>query len=156
MHETLPHHSYSVSAEKHNRSKVSSWSIDNPNPCDAKVTVVDEWHLSNGDLETREQTIITFNLEDVDPHSVGAHVQPPPWDKRRQDIEVFAETTDERPRISCNSSEKMKDGTDFCVFDVSEFRLSFTFESFDSDYAKRFAKALGHAVELCGGKPSAF
>ncbi|MFZ0590114.1 MAG: hypothetical protein WAM39_06510 [Bryobacteraceae bacterium] len=26
----------------------------------------------------------------------------------------------------------------------------------DANYAKRFAKALKHAVELCGGKPSRF
>jgi hypothetical protein len=81
----------------------------------------------------------TFNLRDIDPQSIRVLNNPPLGDvaevkfSTRNNVEALVYT-----------------GNTIGKSDNSEFTMD------DLAYAGRFTEAFRHAVELCGGKPSAF
>jgi hypothetical protein len=83
-----------------------------------------------------------FSLADIDRMSVTID-----HDSTFKDfVGVYIYTTNDRDKILHTSNSLPADG-----LMVNEYYF-FT----PSEYAPRFAKALKHAVQLCGGKPSAF
>ena len=84
---------------------------------------------------------ITFNLGDLDPNAVEANAS------RLVPSEgsVLIQTTDNRSLIEETFSSSGPSKFDF---------QAFWFES--PSYAQRFARAMKHAITLCGGKPSTF
>ena len=84
-----------------------------------------------------------FSLKDLDPKSVAV-VKDKPFQNA-----VLVETT--------NSEKKVTESFIMPGSKTEESKHTWVELVFDSeDSAKRFAKALKHAVQLCGGKPSAF
>ena len=85
-----------------------------------------------------------FSLKDLDPNSV-ASVKDNPFENA-----VAVETT--------NSEKKVTESLTLPGGKAEErnkhTRVELVFDN--GDNARRFAKALKHAIQLCGGKPSAF
>jgi len=96
----------------------------------------------------------TFSLSDIDPKSV--HIDDSAYEDLRGRVVVLS-TTDDKKAIHCQTINR-NPGKDYgkdagCVpalDDTEQLRFA------TAEYAERFAKALKHAVGLCGGKPSAF
>jgi hypothetical protein len=93
-----------------------------------------------------------FALSDFDPYTVKTDTGD---SDLRGHIVVFS-TTNDKKLIHCSSitlNGKDAGQPSECVpalDDTEQLRFSST------DYTERFAKALRHAIKLCGGKPSAF
>ncbi len=113
-----------------------------------------------------------FNLRDIDPSSskirVGSHL----GDFACED---YTEEQKNAQEISCDHAEldfKTRNETGFIAEDWHSVFVKLTgpdhisdkrdktnsayFVFNDPEYAKRFANAFRHAIELCGGKPSPF
>jgi len=127
-----------------------------------------------------EHEVDKFDLGDINPESVhieDACGQIKPWNcEDQQGKYVSFKTSNAKPKIheeSSTSSRKSTHGFDmnleekckqgnksYCdepehkeaPLDTTQLMVGFT----TPEYAKRFEKAFRHAVELCGGKPSAF
>ena len=86
-------------------------------------------------------------MKSLDPNSVNI-VKDKPFE-----IAVFAETTNSAKLVAETYSPA--DGKK-SILDTLSMQTWIELVFADKDYANRFAKALGHAIHLCGGKPSAF
>ncbi|HEU0046775.1 MAG TPA: hypothetical protein VFQ43_04090 [Nitrososphaera sp.] len=102
---------------------------------------------------------LVFNLADIDPSTIKTN--PPQgsfgplhtntYHKNVPFMKVVFKTTNEKEVI-----RKVVQGATR-AYDSSEIDPAWWDSlAFDLDYAPRFVHALKHAVELCGGKPSAF
>ena len=112
--------------------------------CDATV----RWSISLDykDLGTYTHRV---SLKNLDPNSVSV-IKDRPFD-----IAVMVETTNSERLVA----EEFFPPKDKQTTSVPREPKTQTFVELvfpDQDYANRFAKALRHAIHLCGGKPSAF
>jgi len=83
----------------------------------------------------------TFNLRDIDPQSVRVLNKPMTVDEDGVQVKFSTRNNIEALTYSGNITGKSNN---------SEWSVN------DETYARHFADAFRHAVELCGGKPSAF
>ena len=111
------------------------------NSSDCTVTITDRWKDKETKKMAKRDTVIDLSL--IDPDSIKAYVDNViPGDKDQGDVVLV--TTDDKKNIVEKSTGKP-------YYTEREF-ISFI----GIEYAERFAKALKHAVALCGGKPSTF
>jgi hypothetical protein len=95
--------------------------------------------VTTSDIKTDHGLHETFNLRDIDSDSIKvAKAEHPPYGPQVQ----FA-ARDNAQALAYTGNIKDKGAR-------SEFMMD------NADYAERFATALRHAVELCGGRPSKF
>jgi hypothetical protein len=98
-----------------------------------------------------------FHLGTIDPDSVKVVTddaqknKPEGWKLTN----VHLAAMDNRPTIFASASEWKKSKKMPKTLQLATF-TDFDFQFRDREQAERFAKALKHAVTLCGGKPSAF
>lgn len=116
------------------------------------------------------EDLYRFNLGDVDPQSIKintyAHSGGSPCDNYVPDVQVELNCDHAEITFVARSESPLIEETSRTIFpklqgDQHELHYKSKtseayFEVDDLDYAKRFAKALRYAVELCGGKPSTF
>jgi hypothetical protein len=172
MRDTSANHAYHFDDERpdnlFHETATLHWLFGNPGQCDIKA-IVDDRRLFK-DSVYEDETTLTFNLRDVDPKSVRVE-----HDVRRVGVGgatfgrtgwVFFASTNELPKIACETVVKTPPlGWGSTPFPTHGMRLEcpafysgppssayFQFET--THYAQRFAKALGHVVELCDGKSS--
>ena len=98
-----------------------------------------------------------FHLGTVDPESVKVVIDDHQKDKPEgwKLINVHLAATDNKSVIwmsASNWEESKKVPESLQLSSLPDFNFQFR----DKEQAERFAKALKHAVVLCGGKPSAF
>jgi hypothetical protein len=174
MRDTSANHAYHFDDERPDNlfhdTATLHWSFGNPAQCDIKATVDDRRLLTDRVYE--DETTLTFNLRNIDPESVRVED-----DVRRVGVSgakfgrtgwVFFKSKNEVPTIACETVVKTPPGgwgsnpfpTRDMTLECPAFypgppsSAYFQFEM--PGYAKRFAKALRHAVELCEGKSSPF
>jgi predicted nucleotidyltransferase len=94
-----------------------------------------------------EDGIYTFSLSDVDPASVVVSGRSVTFETRGQAPLILEDFDTVYPTLQGNEHEIKGRRKTF----VAEFFVDDVFE-----YGERLAKALRHAVQLCGGKPSPF
>jgi hypothetical protein len=98
-----------------------------------------------------------FHLGTIDPDSVRVVTdsaqkgKPEGWKLTN----VHLAATDNRSTIWASASEWKESKNVPKALQLSTF-TDFDFQFRDKEQAERFAKALKHAISLCGGKPSAF
>ncbi len=125
---------------------------------------------ANEHLEMCSSFLYRFSLGDIDPQSIKISSYSHRGGFRcedyeaaiRQDLncdhaEIGFSTRSEAPLIDEESHAVFPNlqGKDHESHGKSKASRAF-FEVDDLEYTKRFANALRHAVELCGGKPSSF
>jgi hypothetical protein len=108
-------------------------------------------------------SIVKFNLGDIDPKTIRAE-EPYGWfgslGKRtfhanKEQVNVCVATTDSILTITISFPFSLSG--DHELFKIHELCWpTNNFVTVEPEYAPRFVKALTHAVELCGGKSSAF
>jgi hypothetical protein len=114
--------------------------------------------IDNGD-DKKDDSLMEFQLRDIDPKSIRAE------EPRRQtfrdiewqEVDVCMTTTNSEDKVLLwyVDAPSFKDGHQpYKVHDACGFLNHFV--TVKPEYAPRFVNALKHAVELCGGKPSAF
>jgi hypothetical protein len=163
MKDTAPSHIGYLSTEIENGTWRLHWEYGNPSQCDIKATVTSHEVAREDGSVYEDDTVFIFNLNDIDPKSVSVTHVP---GVLGPETGIMFETKNELPNIACKTVIKTKgedygktmreaDGKDRCNWGMaSSSYVGFDFQSIS--YAKRFARALRHAVELCGGKPSPF
>lgn len=137
-------HLASVSAGAVNTTLTSTISYDG-----CKMTIHSEGYSKSG-LDLNGTETDTFNLFDIDPQTIALKVFDSRFPNSWQD--------DCSTVISCDGAWIAFEARNEAAT-IRRGDKSYSFSdlvSNDVDYAKRFAKALRHAVELCGGKPSKF
>jgi hypothetical protein len=98
-----------------------------------------------GDDEKASTTM--FSLADIDPTSIKAYSG---YKGESENFPLVSfETTNAQDKISPSGESTCNYRFDFCV---SNWQVNI--DTYGN--AQRFAKAMKHAVELCGGKPSTF
>ena len=85
-------------------------------------------------------------MKNLDPNSVKL-VKDRPFE-----IAVLAETTNNEKLITQTFTPSKESSLRTSTYTQAFVELVFS----SQEYANRFAKALRHAIRLCGGKPSAF
>ncbi len=122
--------------QRHDRSRFESQG------CSATVT----WLI---DLNTRDSGKYTYrlSLKDLDPGSV-VPVKDPPFE-----VAVHVDTTNNVKKI-VEAFTPPEGKTWDKHFDEPQSWVELVFDS--ADHAKRFVNAFKHAIQLCGGRPSAF
>jgi hypothetical protein len=101
-------------------------------------------------IGTSDPTPATYSLSDLDPKSIKAYsgykgeAEPVPF--------VSFETTNSQRKISLAGHACAKGLTEVVDRCVTSWQVNFV----EYDAAVRFAKAMHHAVTLCGGKVSTF
>ena len=125
------------------------------NGCSVKVTkdtVLTDFAVN--DYHTRY--IETFNLSDIDPKTVlTTDVGSGIW--RQRDTAVTFSTTNDKKTIHCSAivtEQGAKFGKDAGCMPADDSDELMRFGT--SEYARRFVKAMRHAVTVCGGKASTF
>jgi hypothetical protein len=134
-----------------------------------QMTVIENYDMTGdyfvgGRSEFAYEERDTFNLADIDPTTVKVPDNNPYREELNgKVINLF--TVNNRGAIKCqvktaidldregNPDKDLKSSADRCVgapYNNEEFRFQ------THEYAVRFAKALRHAVTLCGGKASTF
>jgi hypothetical protein len=110
--------------------------------CDATI----RWSIT---FDYQDFGTYTFrvSLKNLDPNSVTV-VKDKPFE-----IGVHAETTNSAKLVTETFSSPKGDES---ILRTPSTRTWVELVFADQDYANRFAKALRHAIHLCGGKPSAF
>jgi len=98
-----------------------------------------------------------FHLGMIDPDSVKAVTDDAQKDKPEgwRLTKVHLATTDNKSTIWASASDWKESKKVPKSLQLAAF-TDFDFQFRDREQAERFAKALKHAVTLCGGKPSAF
>ena len=98
-----------------------------------------------------------FHLSRMDPNSVMAVI--PEWEKSKPEnkrmINVHVAATDNDSVIWASASNWKESKKVPKILQLSTM-TDFDFQFRDKEQAERFAKALKHAVNLCGGKASSF
>jgi hypothetical protein len=129
---------------------IKSFSYDG---CRVKVVkVIDTFDpvLFGGDHYVAEYTD-EFNLADFDPNTVDSNTGDADLAGR---IVVFSTTNDKKlihcSSVTLNGGQRKPTACIPAVDDTEQLRFS------SKEYTERFAKALRHAIKLCGGKPSTF
>jgi hypothetical protein len=122
-------------------------------PCriyvESEITV--ELHTSqDGDYPFEYQ----FHLGTIDPDSVRV-VTNENQKAYEKSTTVHLATTNNRRTIFASASEWKESKKVPKSLQIADF-TDFDFHFRDKEQAERFAKALKHAITLCGGKPSAF
>jgi hypothetical protein len=97
--------------------------------------------------EMFEKVVYTFNLSDIDPASVVVSGRSVTFETHNQAPLIFEEADRVYPKLKGNEHEVRNKRETF----VAEFVVDDV-----SGYGERFAKALRHAVVLCGGEASPF
>jgi len=117
------------------------------NACEMKITT----HTTGGGVGKHSDLIDTMNLKDLDPHTIvvlpaakkyGGMACPLEGDC--DEATVAVSTRDSKSLIH-SELDSIKDSHEQATILVT-----------DVSYAKRLTHALARAIELCGGKPSAF
>ncbi len=115
-----------------------SGAVFDGNGCSAKIT----WLFNDNPDQT-----FSFSFTDLDPNSarsVQTIISPPAAYNMWRATAVTTNNAKKVEVYSYRTKEREQD----TVIEGIPFR--------NSDAADRFAKALHHAIDLCGGKPSAF
>jgi hypothetical protein len=89
----------------------------------------------------------SFSLSDLDPNTAKAHqtvVSPPALQNMWR---ATAVTTNNLQKVKVYNYHNQQNSQDTVIEGIPFY---------SSEDAERFAKALRHAIELCGGNPSAF
>lgn len=102
-------------------------------------------------MGTSDPTPTTYSLSDLDPNSIHAYL-----DKDESEADTMAhvsfETTNSQRKISLDGGACAKGLTEVVDHCATSWQVNFK----EYDAAVRFAKAMHHAVTLCGGKASTF
>ena len=133
MHDFLPEHAGDFSLLQESTWR-TSYTMESKG---CEVTITDFEERKNSPTLHDYKEVFQLSLSDIDPNTVKA-------DKQSSLTFVEAATRDKRTLI-----HEWEDGKDY-----PQWRLHLSFR--DPDDATRFAKAMKHAVERCGGKPSVF
>jgi hypothetical protein len=136
----------------HSKSKDQELVLKGDEPCslyvDSQITY--SMHSpQDGEYDIEYQ----FNLRNIDPSSVKVNVHE--RTQRNPIINVHLETTNNKDRVWASAS-KWKENPKLPKILQLSASSAFDFEFRDPEHAEKFAKALRHAIELCGGKQSAF
>jgi hypothetical protein len=107
-------------------------------------------------------SVVQFNLADIDPSTI--QIQPPtgvygPIGKKtfhdnRPQVDIWLATTDDKDVMTITYPNTANPEEQFKIHEMGGGIHEFV--TVEPAYAPRFAKALSHAVQLCGGKHSAF
>jgi|GEM_PF-4953324 len=119
------------------------------------------WITESADDKT-EDSRYRFDLSDIDPKSILAEkwygtygsLKKRTFHDNQPQVSICLATTDSANTILLDSATFFPDGQPIKLHELCGVLNHFV--TVQPDYAPRFVKALTHAVELCGGKPSAF
>jgi hypothetical protein len=134
--------------------------------CDATLTILYS-HRTQADItsdqkEEKNTSVLSFNLRDIDPSSILSK-EPTgsfgPLKKKTYHYNIAAVEVDFSTTDGADSMEVTFPHAPGPATPVKKHKCCDYFGSgidLKPEYALRFVKAFRHAVELCGGKPSAF
>jgi hypothetical protein len=152
IRDTLTDHGYSRSANKSfgfSMFFITKLDMSTSEGCDVELTErttsTTNWTTGKTDVESSPPVIFTVPLAHLDPTSALAANDVPiasGWTANGAHVTV---RTFNNQRII----RQVKDG-------VTTFSSEYEIGLSDLEQATRLAKAVAHAVDLCGGKPSAF
>ncbi len=116
--------------------------------------------VSDGGDDKDQTTMVVFNLGDIDPKTIQAaephgtfgRLDMKTVHSNDANVDVCFTTTDNKDAMILIFPYASSHG----AYKLSKLCGSHNFITASPEYAPRFIKALTHAVELCGGKPSAF
>jgi len=151
MRNTLTSHGYI-----HTTGKDQELNLKGDEPCriyvESEITV--KMHTPQDGVYPFEHQ---FHLGTIDPGSVKVVTPENQKDKSEgwRLTNVHLATTDNRSTIFASASDWKESKKVPKSLQMASF-TDFDFQFRDKEQAERFAKALKHAVTLCGGKPSAF
>jgi hypothetical protein len=154
MQNALAQYGYIHTSGKDQELKIKKY---NDEPCRLFV----EWETKY-EMNTLEDGVYPieyrFDLGSIDPESVKVSI--PDYEKHKPEgwklINVHLAATNNESSIYMSASNW--DTKDSKVPETLRLtrQTDFSFQFRDKEQAERFAKALKHAVVLCGGKPSSF
>jgi hypothetical protein len=172
---SLTHHADPNDLDNYHAEQIEAFKF---NGCSLEISVGVRDHGGLLVAETWDTTTDSFSLEDIDPSSIAIEDACAPvadgWGpamncEDEQGKAVRFSTTNNVKKIHFNGvgwgrvDEKRREALGTEAVEKIEKENKFGYDTYTTDYlfhdhayAVRFMKALRHAVELCGGKPSAF